>query len=180
MQATIIDIAARARSKSLTIAARQVGWSLGLRPLHRPVGRRRRAALRSAFALAMAGLAGAAFADSIPPLSPGPPAPLSTSPDVGLRRGRPAGPFEPAQSRSLRLATARRSRSSARTPRRRRARPRRRGLGFGRARPEPAWRHVGAQARPGQVRRHAHHTRERRRRSAISPAASSRVSNRKD
>src|ERR1700733_12260973 len=39
----------------------------------------RRAALRSASALVMAGLAGAAFADSIPPLSPGPAASLSNA-----------------------------------------------------------------------------------------------------
>ena len=41
----LIDIAAAARSKSQTIAVPQVGWSLGLRPFHRQVGRRRSAAL---------------------------------------------------------------------------------------------------------------------------------------
>jgi porin len=57
-----------------------VAWNLGLHPLHRPVGRRRRRALRNAFALAIAGLAGGAFADSIPHLSSGPTPPLSDQP----------------------------------------------------------------------------------------------------
>jgi porin len=41
-----------------------------LHPPHRAVGRRRRAALRNASTLAIASLAGGAFADSLPPLSP--------------------------------------------------------------------------------------------------------------
>jgi porin len=61
----------------VTIAVRQVAWNLGLRPFHRPVFRRRRGALRGAFALSLAGLAGAAFADPIPPPTLGPAAPLS-------------------------------------------------------------------------------------------------------
>jgi porin len=51
------------------IAAR-AGWSPGLRPLHRPVGLRR-AAIGSSCTLVLAGLAGAAFADSIPPVALG-------------------------------------------------------------------------------------------------------------
>jgi porin len=50
-----------------------------LRPRYRPLTRRRRAALRNAFALAIASLAGAAFADSIPPSNPGP-APVQQTP----------------------------------------------------------------------------------------------------
>ena len=93
----------------------------------------------------MAGLAGAAFADSLPPLSSGPAASLLTIwADVGYPRGRPCGPFEPAQSRSLRPAPARRvavprgrfgaaERATAPGP-----------LGVpGLERPEPAWRHGG-------------------------------------
>jgi porin len=49
----------------------------GLPALDRPVGRRRRAAIKTASAFCLACLAGAAFADSIPPLSSGPAAPLS-------------------------------------------------------------------------------------------------------
>jgi hypothetical protein len=61
----------------LAIAARQAGWSSGLRPRHYRVGLRRRAAIGSGSALAMACLAGAAFADSIPPVAPGSAASLS-------------------------------------------------------------------------------------------------------
>jgi porin len=50
---------------------------LGLSALHRPVGRRHGAAFGSAFALAAAGLAGGAFADPIPVVSPGPAGSLS-------------------------------------------------------------------------------------------------------
>src|ERR1700722_13229003 len=82
----------------MTIAARQVGWSLGLRPRHRPAGRRRRAALRNALALAMASLAGAAFADSAPLLSPAPDPSQSTSastaaPPSGFSRQPNLAPF---------------------------------------------------------------------------------------
>jgi hypothetical protein len=49
----------------------------GLRPLHCPVGPRRWAAIGSGFALAMAWLAGAAHADSIPPVAVGSAASLS-------------------------------------------------------------------------------------------------------
>ena len=61
----------------LAIAARQAGWSSGLRPRHYRVGLRRRAAIGSGSALAMAWLAGTAFADSIPPVAPGSAASLS-------------------------------------------------------------------------------------------------------
>jgi porin len=54
-----------------------------LRPLHRAVGRRRRGALRSAFALSLAGLSGAAFADSTPPLSPASVPSQQTSATIG-------------------------------------------------------------------------------------------------
>jgi porin len=49
----------------------------GLRLLHHSVCRRRRGALRSAFALSLAGLSGAAFADSAPPPVPSPQTPAN-------------------------------------------------------------------------------------------------------
>ena len=142
----VIDIAAP-RSRNPAVGRRA---ELGLGPFHRPVGPQRRAAIRSASAVVMASLASAAHADSIPPLSPGP----------------SRDPFRPRpsrrRSRSLRPATARRPI----LPRRRidaaQHGPGAGAVRFGLARPESAWRHVGPAARPGQVRRHAHHTRERR------------------
>src|SRR6185437_2802920 len=68
----VIDIGRSARSKSRrSPSARQV-QSLGLPLLHRAIGRRRGAALRIASAVAVAGFAGQAFADSSPPSSAGP------------------------------------------------------------------------------------------------------------
>jgi hypothetical protein len=94
---------------------RQAGWSSALRPLHRPVGPRRWAAIGSGFALAMTWLAGAARADSIPPVAVGSAASLSDQspqtqatgasaiPAVGRRglRGRRQ------DNRGRRLSTAR-------------------------------------------------------------------------
>ena len=65
-----------------------------MRPLHRPVGRRRRAAIGSASLFAMAGLAGAAFADPIPPLSPGRPRAFRPIRQPASR-GRPCGLSSP-------------------------------------------------------------------------------------
>jgi porin len=94
----VIDIAGPARSKS---CRGQGGWSLGLGPRHRPIRLRRRVAIRSASALALAGLAGGAFADSAPPSSPGPAAPLAdpsqqTPPSPGVVSADPSSPLNPA------------------------------------------------------------------------------------
>ena len=74
-----------------------MGWSLGCAPFIVQSVAAARPSLRSAAALAIAGFAGAAFADSIPPSSPGP-APLSV--DFGLprlaRSPDPSSPPNPA------------------------------------------------------------------------------------
>jgi len=67
-----------------------------LRPLYRSVCRPRRAALRNAFALAMAGLAGAAFADSIPPTVPAPDPSQQTPAGPGTLLPDPSSVLNPA------------------------------------------------------------------------------------
>ena len=133
-----------------------------MRPLHRSVGRRRRGALRSAFALALAGLAGAAFADSIPPSNPGPAPAQPTSASSGAVSPDPASSPNPAPFALPQLAAPQfRADASAPASAAKASGPW--GVLSGDwQRSEPAWRHGRAAARPGQVRRHAHHTRERR------------------
>jgi porin len=72
------------------------GLEFGLRSLHRSVCRRRRGVLRGAFVLAVASLAGAAFADSIPPSNPGPAPAQSTSASSGAVSPDPVSLPNPA------------------------------------------------------------------------------------
>ncbi|MGB7974982.1 MAG: carbohydrate porin [Roseiarcus sp.] len=75
-----------------------------MRPLYRPLGRRRQVAPRNAFALAMASLAGAAFADSIPPSNIGPAPAQSNSASSGTVSPDPWSLPNPAPFALPRLA----------------------------------------------------------------------------
>ncbi len=132
-----------------------------MRPCHRPAARRR-AALRNAFALAMAGLAGAAVADSVPPSNPAPAPAQSTSASSGAVSPDPASLPNPAPFALPQLA-APQFRADASAP-------------PSAAKASGPWGALsgdwqnqnllgdmgGLQARPGQIRRPAHDPRERR------------------
>jgi porin len=79
----------------LTIALTS-GLEFGLRLLHHSACRRRRGALRSAFALSLAGLSGAAFADSAQPPAPAPVPPQQTSATAGALPPDLSSPGNPA------------------------------------------------------------------------------------